>query len=271
MLISMVPIAHYKLNGDCNDSSGNGAHGTPTAISYVAGKIGQAGGFNGSTSKGAVNLNVASAAFSISLCFFDAAIGTNTKEHLFSKWKADASKRSFMLSLCQGYTGNVAFGVSDLGTNYLIKKTANSIYSAGAWHHLVATYDAGVMSLYLDGVEVSISTYSSSGAAPTGAPNSNDAELWIGGAEYESGGAKYFGGLLDDVRLYDGEALPLWKIKALYNGGAGSEEESGSPALTQHQTLAVGDAECIVESQNVVLNVYCGTTIFAQQSLFMAT
>ena len=84
-------------------------------------------------------------------------------------------------------------------------------------------------------------------------------------------GGNYVNAAFDDVRLYD-KILPTQKIKAIYNGGAGSEEELGSPILTQHQTLAVGDAECIVASQNVTLDIgEGGATIFAQQSLFMAT
>ena len=38
----MALIAHWPLNGDTNDISGNGLHGTPTNITYSAGKIGQA-------------------------------------------------------------------------------------------------------------------------------------------------------------------------------------------------------------------------------------
>jgi len=42
----MILIARYPLNGDANDVSGNGHDGTPTNVSYVAGKLGLAASFN---------------------------------------------------------------------------------------------------------------------------------------------------------------------------------------------------------------------------------
>jgi hypothetical protein len=43
----MALIAHYKLDGNANDSVG-GNHGTATNVTWVDGKLGQAGSFNGS-------------------------------------------------------------------------------------------------------------------------------------------------------------------------------------------------------------------------------
>jgi hypothetical protein len=51
----MALIAHWPLNGNTNDVSGNGYDGTPTNITYVAGKIGQAASFNGTNSVSTVN------------------------------------------------------------------------------------------------------------------------------------------------------------------------------------------------------------------------
>ena len=45
----MSLIAHYPLNGDATDYFGN--DGTSTNVTWVDGKIGQAGLFNGSSSK----------------------------------------------------------------------------------------------------------------------------------------------------------------------------------------------------------------------------
>ena len=47
---NMSLIAHYKLDGNALDSSGNGNHGTASNVSWVDGKIGQCGNFNGSSS-----------------------------------------------------------------------------------------------------------------------------------------------------------------------------------------------------------------------------
>jgi len=46
----MALIAHWPLNGNTNDITKNGHDGTPTSITYVNGKIGEAASFNGTTS-----------------------------------------------------------------------------------------------------------------------------------------------------------------------------------------------------------------------------
>ena len=46
----MALVAYYPLNGDANDYSGNELNGTPTNVSWVDGKVGQAGEFTGSNS-----------------------------------------------------------------------------------------------------------------------------------------------------------------------------------------------------------------------------
>jgi hypothetical protein len=85
--------------------------------------------------------------------------------------------------------------------------TGSTVASAGSWYHVVATVqNSGMMRLYVNGVEegtpVSIGT------------------LWTGGDRYyvgsnSGGGAGYFDGKIDDVRLYD-KALTGAEIKALY-------------------------------------------------------
>lgn len=49
-------VAHYKMQNDVLDSKGT-RHGTPTAITYAAGKAGNAAVFNGTTSKIAIDLS----------------------------------------------------------------------------------------------------------------------------------------------------------------------------------------------------------------------
>ena len=44
-------IAHYPLDANANDYSGEESHGTDTAVTYVSGIIDNAGSFNGTTSK----------------------------------------------------------------------------------------------------------------------------------------------------------------------------------------------------------------------------
>ncbi|MCA9711174.1 MAG: LamG domain-containing protein [Myxococcales bacterium] len=77
------------------------------------------------------------------------------------------------------------------------------------WHHVAATWDGEVLSLYVDGaLDVS---------APV-APVVFDPDYVLIGADDEYGDDDhYFGGLLDDVRIYD-SALSAEQIEALAAG-----------------------------------------------------
>jgi len=212
----------YPLKYDATDVSGNGLDGTPTDVSFGVVDGRSAGSFNGTSSKSVTTQNITSTAFSISLWFYCSTIVASANDPLFAKWNAGANKRSWILALNNNGTGNVMFCVSGSGYNYMYKTSANSVFTAATWHHLVATYDAGTYAAYIDGVSVGLSTSTSSGTV-TAAPHSNDADARLGSTKHESGSERFGAVSLKDVRVYD-EVLPTWKIKALYNGGRGSEE-----------------------------------------------
>lgn len=81
--------------------------------------------------------------------------------------------------------------------------------ATGTWYHLVATYDGSEMALYIDG--------SLKGTkAQSGSLNDFGNPL-IEGAFSPDG--TFFGGRLDDVRLYD-KALSNTEVSNLYNNGS---------------------------------------------------
>src|SRR3989344_5543406 len=76
------------------------------------------------------------------------------------------------------------------------------------WHHLVATYNGSLMSLYIDGaLKASDTTF-------TGNLPYNNFNLWIGRNYSGSGG--YFNGTIDEIRVYN-RSLLLEQVKALFN------------------------------------------------------
>lgn len=77
------------------------------------------------------------------------------------------------------------------------------------WHHVAATWDGEVLSLYVDGVL---------GASASVAPLViGDQYVLIGADAENDGDVQYYGGLLDDVRIYD-SALSGEQIAALVAG-----------------------------------------------------
>ena len=79
---------------------------------------------------------------------------------------------------------------------------------ADTWYHLAATYDGNVLIAYKNGVLIS------SNQAPTGAPAAESATLKLG---RHAVAAQYFGGTVDDVRVYS-RVLTLEEIQQTMRG-----------------------------------------------------
>ena len=97
------------------------------------------------------------------------------------------------------------------------------------WTHLAGTFETGTYKFYINGQLVATST-----GQPLGATNS--APLKIGG----SGDCALFGGLLDEVSIYN-RALSASEIAAIYNAGsAGKCALAFITSQPQGQTAVVG-------------------------------
>jgi hypothetical protein len=68
--------------------------------------------------------------------------------------------------------------------------------SPNVWHHVVATWDGAMLRLYVDG-ELQQER------ERTGKPNPNPYPVMIGNFEYPSCHGTSFGGLIDEVRIYN--------------------------------------------------------------------
>jgi len=76
--------------------------------------------------------------------------------------------------------------------------------TAGAWHHIVATYDETKVVLYLDGVAI--------GEVPSGSELPSGMELVVG---FRDGDSRVFRGAIDEVAIY-GRALSAARVHAHY-------------------------------------------------------
>jgi hypothetical protein len=187
--------ALYAFEGNAQDTSGNGFHGTATAVSYVAGKVGaQAAQFDGSSSFVSIPSSV-TGDFTVALWMKT----TDTAGSAGAQWWAGRGV----------VDGEVSGGAADWGTSVVSGKfvfgvgspggdvsvTSSTSVNDGQWHHVAATRDtaSGAMQVYVDGV------LRGSGVGPTGARTA-PASLRIGGILT---GVNFLNGTLDDVRLYD--------------------------------------------------------------------
>lgn len=141
--------------------------------------------------------------------------------------------------------GNRASGTSDIGDRHLymdgsgrlsfgiqssILQTVRSAasYNNGAWHHVVGTYAAGTMRLYVDGALVSERSDVTHMRAYWG--------YWRLGGDRLDGwpnrpASDYFAGTIDEVAVYN-RVLPAAAIAAHYAAGTGGTVPNEAPVAS---------------------------------------
>jgi hypothetical protein len=210
-------VASYALDGDANDSSGNEHNGTAVGgPAFVEGQIGMALDFDGTDD--VVELGKFDVVGGITLAAWikaddfeinDARIITKANE-----WSGDS--HWWMVST-----------ISETSLRFRLKTDegpatatliSDPVLEAGVFAHVAATWDGSMMRLYKDGVEVA--SQEKGGTAVAVDP---DISAAIGSqpsdafASDPSHVAKFFDGLIDDVRIYD---RALSEGELLYLAGA---------------------------------------------------
>ena len=227
------PVAWYALDGNANDSSGNGFNGTASKVSYVTGLVGtQAGSFNGTASYIQIPGSVSND-FTLSFWVKTTQVG-GTGQWTAGRGLVDATvagtTNDFGISLV---SSNAAFGVGNPDTTI----TSTDPISDGQWHHVAATRvnSTGAMTLYVDGV------WQTNTTGPTGTRTA--APVFRLGSLLTA--ANYFSGTLDEVRLY-GSALNGAQIAAL----ATLPPANTAPTLTAlaDRTLIAGQTLTLTNS-----------------------
>lgn len=193
-------VAYYKLDGNSNDSVGSN-NGTDTGVSYVSGKINNAGSYNGSTSHTAVPNNSALQLSTGSISFW-----FNTTSNL-SSWRGLVAKQgAFGVFLNSG-----ELTLYDWGTD--LNRASGVTPSINTWHHCVLSFQSGVTNgtkLYLNGTLIFTTTITVS---------SQSEGVSIAAGNY-AGNIQNYNGLIDEVGIWS-RALSPTEVTQLYNSGAG--------------------------------------------------
>jgi len=210
-------VAHWKMNGDWTDSSGNGNDGTAhNGATFATGKFNQAGSFDGSDDYVEV-ADDSSLEFSAGTSFtIESWIKPNTSQPastaIVTKGYHDTSQSLpwYMLYVNPG-KGGVSFYLRDTGgTSYV---TAYADILDNKWHHVAGVADAstGKLKLYIDG-----NLFDDSTAFNTDSGYGVNSDPLVFARHYDN----YFNGLIDNVAIYnyarspqeilrDAEAFPL--------------------------------------------------------------
>ena len=189
-------IAYYKMS-DATDETGS-YDGTPTNVNFnVAGKFGNAGEFNGSSSY------VLASSF----------MPTGSNQRSASAWvKTTISNANMTILFSGSESSNNAFifrilngqlGITFWGNDHDFTATG---LTDGNWHHVVATYDGSAAKVYLDGNLI--------GTGSAGAVSTNSGNFAIGA--YNNGVDALFNGSIDQVRIFN-RAITANEVETLYD------------------------------------------------------
>jgi len=242
-------VAHYEFEGNANDSSGIGNHGTEYGgVSYTSGVIGQAAGFDGADdyihTAGNLNLNKELAVSVWVKTPAEISNGQNLST-IISKYNWNGQRSISFYSRTAATSAVMAIVRSDDNLNNYsgsedsydwiwsfddpvrtddvdIEFINPTKLNDNEWQHLLVNVDDEYVYLYVSGLLAS--------KLPRNTDNifNADEPLYIGNTFNGGAGSNnHYNGLMDELRIYN-RALSESEIQSLYNIGVNGSD-SGSP------------------------------------------
>ena len=204
-------LAHYKFDGDANDSLGN-YNGTPiNSPTYATGKIGQAVNLNGSTQYVDLGYHAGLNPDYISVCAW-------MKRDSNTGYSAPIGKRGSL-----GHSYDLGFDGGSISF-YCANEEGSAVYIQlggivdGTWQLWAGVFDGSMVKVSLNGGEFSTNNM-------TGKLNKNLQPTYLGRLE----GWYNLDGCLDEITIHD-RPLVRSEIQDIYNSGNGLPYETGLPA-----------------------------------------
>jgi len=206
-------LAHWALDGDFSDSSGNNFHGTPDGATIIPDpERGQVADFDNDDDQyvdcgNPHYLNFGTGDWTLALW-----VKTTTfdKTALLSNGGDGGGGHRWSIGFEQGPYDKVTLTTDDDSSKR--QANAGSSINDGVWHHVVGLRDGDRIRIYIDGVE------EDSEGLPDGydLSGTSQANVYLGVIwnQQKSYLEKYFTGQLDDVRVYN-YALTLAEIAYL--------------------------------------------------------
>ena len=222
-------VAHYKFDGNANDSSGKGNHGTENGgVSYTSGKSGQAASFDGVNDYIELTTNETLRVDYYTISFW---IKTTSQDNRISIFGGRYGNNSVDHSGFNVTLGNEPH-FNTIYSDVMTRPTgnwgahANTSIRIGKWVYVTFVFDGQVSKVYVNGSFDN--EFNSSGtqySSVTVRWNTPYQNLLIGGSNY-SNFTKYMGEL-DELRIYD-RALSSTEIQELYTGNPSCTAEAAT-------------------------------------------
>ena len=178
-------VAYYKMS-DATDESGN-YDGTATNVNFnVAGKFGNAGSFNGSSSVIDLGSPLLGQTHSVSLWFNADSIATDTEGDILFAQYTDGVTGRYVISI---YTNTMRIFVGGSPI-----QTISATWTANAWTHFVIVKNSSGYEAYVNGSSIGTSSLTS---------NIDTASNTTIGAGRFTSPFKVFPGSIDQVRIFN--------------------------------------------------------------------
>jgi hypothetical protein len=206
-------VAHYEFEGNANDSSGNGNHGTPYGgVSYADGVIGQAGSFDGVDGRIKINHSILNNKDEFSISFW-----ANTKKESSAILSGANTTNDNEFLIYLNSTTNIElyyhadyYNSSFFTSNIRLTHNKYSLITIKFYGDKTIIYENGTLKQELNngyGSDIQI----------------DENGLWVGleqdnVGEHVDEDTQYFYGQIDDLRIYN-RALNESEIEALYQMG----------------------------------------------------
>lgn len=228
--IAMLHLDEGAASTLFTDASGSGNHGscvgTGCPTSGVTGKLGRALSFDGLTHMVSIKHNATLNAFPLTVAAWFKTGSTSGVVGLINKYVANSYN---------GYNvfinnGNVCAWYIKDGSNFVYDGSGCTFnipgFNDNTWHHVAYVVDSSGGKLYLDGIQKG-TTRPWTGVA--GGPTTLQ-DVRLGHYPGAFGGAEYFSGLLDEVRIYNA-ALTASQIGALVAAANQPPADTTAPAV----------------------------------------
>ncbi len=224
--------SYWRLEGNSNDAKASN-NGTDTSITYNSGngKFSQGAGFNGTSSKIAINAARvgANTAYSIVGWFKTTSTGVGT---LYGEGKAGTDLQFVYISVNAAGSGDFQFQTRDDG-NHLMTMNYNpgaGVLNDGTFHHFVGVKRAAnSWEMYIDGV--------SRGTSSTNLSSASTLDQLSLGVLSRTGDINFYNGALDDVAnftraLTTSEVLMLFQGGVAFNAAANSGDQAAASSYS---------------------------------------
>ncbi|MCH8838914.1 MAG: phosphoribosylaminoimidazolesuccinocarboxamide synthase, partial [Candidatus Marinimicrobia bacterium] len=245
-------VAYYPFNGNANDESGNGNDGTVNGATLAADRFGSANSaysFDGVDDY--IDLSLDGTSFSSTITLAAWVFRTSSKRQWIISNDWSSSRGNNMNTAPDDH---VSFQVSVPG-QAAVGTGSTTPLPVSVWTFVAMTYDGASVRGYIDGA-IDNSANVSGSLSGTGSYR-------ISHHPYVALGQRHWGGLIDDIRIYN-RALSTAEIQALYLEGQGDTPPAAPTNLTAR--IRIGDEQVTLtwspnsEADFLRYRIYSGTS-----------